>query len=267
MSEIEIITHDLLRGWGPCQEGYKRFCELFPKGAGLETALNGLSEDGHDDWAFWLFEKCRDNNIFSEIVLKGYRNSGSRNSGDWNSGDRNSGNWNSGDQNSGDRNSGNWNSGDLNSGDQNSGKWNSGDQNSGGQNSGDQNSGNRNSGDWNSGDWNSGNRNSGFFNTKTPDIVLVFDKPCSRDVWERSYKPAFIFFNLTYWVDESEMSDEDKLKDPNFYVRGGQLRTRSYKDAWKHSWDNADPKDRLRIKELPNFDADLFFEISGIDLR
>lgn len=63
------------------------------------------------------------------------------------------------------------------------------------------------------------------------------------------------------------MTDEDKKADPNFYVRGGQLRTRDYKEAFKLSWDNADPEDRIKVKDLPNFDAEVFFEISGIDLR
>lgn len=62
------------------------------------------------------------------------------------------------------------------------------------------------------------------------------------------------------------MSEEDKKNDPGFYVRGGQLRKRDYKEAFKLSWDNADKKDRIRIKELPNFDKDIFKDISGIDI-
>jgi len=241
-----MITKELLRKWNACQSGYRRFCELFPGGADLQTAMDGLIADGHDDWSYWLFDHCRQDGLYMDIISKGYRNSG-----DWNSGNRNSGDWNSGNRNSGDWNSGNWNSGNRNSGNWNSGDWNSG---------------NRNSGDWNSGDWNSGNWNSGFFNSETPDTILIFNKPCCPKTWEKAYKPDFLYFHLTYWVDESELTDEEKASDPDFYVRGGQLRTKDYKEAFIDSWNKADPADRIRVKDLPNFDAKVFYEISGVDV-
>ncbi len=246
---MDKITPETLKTWGPCIEGYRRYCELFPDGADLETAIDGLVADGHDDWGYWLFSECRNRNLFPDIVSRGHRNSGHRNSGDWNSGDWNSGHWNSGDRNSGDWNSGDRNSGHWNSGHRNSGDWNSGD---------------RNSGDWNSGDWNSGHQNSGYFCSQTPDTILAFNKPCDREEWEAAYKPNFLLLDLTYWVDESDMTDEEKADDPNFYVRGGQLRTKDYKQAWKDSWNAAHPEDRIRIKDLPNFDAEVFYEITGI---
>ena len=237
-----MITPELLRSWSPCEDGYRRFCELFPKGADLKTAMDGLIADNHDEWAYWLFCASRDRKLFPEIVSLGYMNSGDRNSGD-----RNSGNWNSGD-----RNSGNWNSGDRNSGD-----WNSGDRNSGDWNSGDRNSGN----------WNSGDRNSGYMNSDTPKTVRVFGKECPIADWDNAYKPLFLWFDTTYWVSESEMTEAEKTADPGSHYRGGQLRKRDYKEAFQLSWDNADKKDREKVRELPNFCAETFFKISGIDLR
>jgi len=176
----------------------------------------------------------------------GYRNSGDSNSGDWNSGYSNSGDWNSGNSNSGDwnsgyRNSGNRNSGDSNSGYRNSGNSNSGNSNSGNSNSGDWNSGYRNSGNSNSGDWNSCDREAGFFNSKQSKTIRVFNKNCKLSVWENSYKPSFMYFEV-----------DEKL---------------GYKESFKKSWDEADKEDRERVKDLPNFNARVFFEISGIDLR
>ena len=195
----------------------------------------------------------------------GDRNSGDRNSGHWNSGDRNSGHWNSGHSNSGHSNSGNSNSGDRNSGDRNSGRWNSGDRNSGHWNSGDRNSGHWNSGRWNSGDrnsgdsnsgnsnsgnsnsgnsnsgrWNSTNNETGCFNSFQSKKIRVFNKKCDRDIWDDAYKPDFLFF---------EIEDND------------------YKSSFINSWERADKDDRERVKDLPNFDAETFLEISGIDLR
>ena len=139
--------------------------------------------------------------------------------------------------------------------------------NSGDLNSGNRNSGDLNSGDRNSGDLNSGNRNSGYLNSNDPPVLRVFEKDCPTDVWDNAYKPSFLWFDLTYWVSETEMTDADKAADPNFFVRGGQLRKRDFKEAFKLSWDNADKTDRERVRELPNFDAEIFFKISGIDLR
>ena len=161
----------------------------------------------------------------------GNRNSGDRNSGNWNSGDRNSGNWNSGDWNSGDRNSGNWNSGDCNSGNWNSGDRNSGNCNSGDWNSGDRNSGDCNSGDRNSGNWNSGDWNSGVFNTDEPKM-RAFNKETDITMTEFLNGIEYSFYGLSERIASKKLNDED--------------------------YD--------RIKALPNFDKDIFKEITGIEL-
>ncbi|MFR4636998.1 MAG: hypothetical protein ACLT51_07535 [Faecalibacterium prausnitzii] len=217
-------------------------------------------------------------------------NSGDQNSGNWNSGNRNSGNWNSGNRNSGNWNSGNRNSGDQNSGNWNSGNWNSGNRNSGNRNSGDWNSGNRNSGNRNSGDWNSGNRNSGnrnsgnrnsgdwnatsfsngCFNTVSPKIYM-FNKPTDW-TFERWFNcRARRLLNdiddcqLEY-VYLSAMTDEEKAAHPEAETTGGYLKERTTADnAWKW-WAGLSAADRNVILSLPNFDAAIFREITGIDV-
>ena len=179
----------------------------------------------------------------------------------------NSGNWNSGNRNSGNRNSGDGNSGNRNSGDGNSGNWNSGDGNSGNRNSGNRNSGNRNSGDWNSGDWNSGDWNSGIFNTNIPDKVRIFNKWIDRAEHEKIDFPDFLYFNLTTWITHDTASHNERKKyKEEIETCGGFLKTIGYKEAFKLSWDKADKSDRDKIKLIPGFDKDLFFEISGIEV-
>jgi hypothetical protein len=180
----------------------------------------------------------------------GSGNSGDRNSGDWNSGDRNSGNWNSGDRNSGDRNSGNWNSGYWNSGYRNSGDWNSG---------------NWNSGNWNSGYGNSTNRETGLFNTIEP-TIRIFNKDSGKK-WEEINHPHFNEFYLNKWIEEKDMNDEEKIKEPLFYVREGYLKKYEYEEAWTNFWRDTDEENRQKFLNLPNFNADIFFEITGIDVR
>ena len=209
----------------------------------------------------------------------GYLNSGDRNSGDRNSGDRNSGYRNSGDRNSGyrnsgDRNSGYRNSGDLNSGYLNSGDLNSGYRNSGYLNSGDRNSGYRNSGDLNSGDLNSGDLNSGyrnsgvFCNKKRNDKIFFFNResPFTWDDWYKHevYDIVASLFVLTEWVDWIYMSDEEKGNNPNAYVNNGYLRVYTYKEAWANLWSKLTDDQKELFKTLPNFDADIFRDITGI---
>lgn len=184
------------------------------------------------------------------------------NSGDSNSGHRNSGDWNSGTANSGD-----WNSGSKNSGNGSSGSGNSGSGNSGYRNSGDWNSGNVNSGDWNSGNWNACDYETGAFNTKRSDTIRLFNKECGREEWENAEVPGFLYFDLCVWVSADDMTDEEKTKNPEFNVRGGYLKTLNYKEAFKKAWDDADEEDRQKLFDLPNFDAEVFKEISGIDVH
>jgi hypothetical protein len=159
----------------------------------------------------------------------------------------------------------------INTGENNTGNRNSGDRNSGYSNSGYSNSGHRNSGHWNSGDsnsgdWNACNYETGAFNTEQSDTIRVFNKPCSRDEWIEADKPNFLYFGLCVWVGEDDMTDEEKKADPQFHVRGGYLKTLGYKEAFQKSWDEADEEDRAKLFKLPNFDAEVFKEISGIDV-
>ena len=195
-----------------------------------------------------------------EIVNTGKACTGRCNSGDWNSG-----NWNSGS-----RNSGNWNSGNRNSGNWNSGNWNSGNWNSGNQNSGDGNSGDWNSGDWNSGDWNATSFSNGCFNTVSPKIYM-FNKPTDW-TFERWFNcRARRLLNdiddcqLEY-VYLSAMTDEEKAAHPEAETTGGYLKERTTADnAWKW-WAGLSAADRNVILSLPNFDAAIFREITGIDV-
>ena len=141
---------------------------------------------------------------------------------------------------------------------------NTGRGNSGYSNSGDSNSGNWNSGDSNSGNWNSGDRNCGYLNSISPDTILVFNKECKLSDWEGAIVPNFFYFECTAFVDTYEMTDAEKQQHPEYETIGGYLKTLSYKEAWQESYRKASKEDREKVKKLPNFDADVFFEITGV---
>lgn len=197
-------------------------------------------------------------------IMRGLTNG---NAGIFNSGDWNSGNFNSGDCNSGYINSGNRNSGNFNSGSRNSGDWNSGSRNSGDWNSGRCNSGSHNSGNWNSGDWNSGNYNSGFFCTNSPKLRL-FNKETDFTMEEFIKTEWYAVltsgeFNLTKW---RAYTDEEKAQDERKRFISGELITIPYKEACANWWASLSEKDKAIIKTIPNFDANIFAEITGIDV-
>ena len=231
--------------------GNNRFCEVEPLG-------KVVKED----------DKLGTNKIFivREIVgdelnnLKGLING---NTGLFNSGDRNSGDRNSGDRNSGDRNSGNWNYGDRNSGNWNSGYYNSGNWNSGYYNSGDWNSGN-----WNSGYWNSCNRSTGLFNTKERTII-IFNKD-SGMMFEEAEQTAWydLIFKHSLRLDEwVEYTDAEKKESVIRQCTGGYLKKYTYKEACANWWNKYTDDEKQIIMTMPNFDADIFEEITGIDVH
>ena len=181
-----------------------------------------------------------------------------------NSGNRNSGNRNSGDHNSGDWNSGDWNSGNCNIGNRNSGNWNSGDHNSGNCNSGNCNSGNCNSGNCNSGGWNSGNWNSGFFNTNSP-LVRIFNKETNISRNNINF-PSFLYFDLIVWVSHDTATDEEKeVHKIDIETCGGFIKTIPYKEAFRIAWDKASKEEHEKLLKLPNWNNEIFKEITGID--
>lgn len=172
-------------------------------------------------------------------------NTGDRNTGNYNTGRRNTGDDNTGDNNTGDNNTGNYNTGrrntgGCNTGSYNTGNYNTGHCNAGNYNTGDRNTGNRNAGycnvgHYNTGNYNTCNRSSGFFNTVN-DTINVFNKPCKIDVWQQANMPSFIHFDMVG----------------------------TYKESWRKAYDGASDEDKLLLVKLPNFDADVFYEISGI---
>ena len=156
----------------------------------------------------------------------------------------NSGDWNSGNWNSGNRNSGNWNSGNRNSGNWNSGNWNSG--------------------DWNSGNWNSGNCNSGFFNSNEPN-VRMFNKMTKKKRDEIDI-PSWCYFDLTVWVSHDTATEQEKEEHKKeFEISGGYLKTLEYKEAWRLAWDKVGKEEHKQLLKLPNWNNEVFKEITGID--
>ena len=152
----------------------------------------------------------------------------------------------------------------------NTGKACTGRCNSGDCNSGDCNSGDWNSGDWNSGDWNKTSFSNGCFNTVSPKIYM-FNKPTDWTFEQWFNCRARYLLNqiddcpLEYiWFDS--MTDEEKAAHPEAETTGGYLKERTTADNARKWWAGLSADDRNIIFSLPNFDAAIFKEITGIDV-
>ena len=129
---------------------------------------------------------------------------------------------------------------------------------------GDRNSGNCNSGDWNSGNWNSGNSNSGYFNVDSP-LVRIFGK--ETDVKKEDIDfPSWLYFGLTQWVSHDTATDKEKKEHKNeIEISGGFLKTLTYKEAFRLAWRKVEFSERKKLFSLPNWNNEIFMQISGID--
>lgn len=158
----------------------------------------------------------------------------------------------------------------CNSGDCNSGDWNSGDWNSGNRNSGDYNSGNRNSGNRNSGDWNKCSFSNGCFNTVSPKIYL-FNKPSewTYQDWlnsEARYLLNQIPGDVLEYIYLSDMTDEEKAEHPEAETTGGYLKILDNSECAVIWWRGLSDRQKAVITAIPNFDKEIFKQITGIDV-
>lgn len=137
-------------------------------------------------------------------------------------------------------------------------------------NSGNCNSGNWNSGDRNSGDWNTTFGASGCFNTSEQPITM-FNKTSEwtlRDWWNSEAQSYMceIPRNVVEWICSDSMTDEEKAAHPEHETTGGYLKVLDKGDCAQIWWDGLEEHKKSVIMSLPNFDARIFKECTGIDV-
>lgn len=70
-----------------------------------------------------------------------------------------------------------------------------------------------------------------------------------------------------WWIEVENMSDEEKKNYPNCMITGGYLKTVPYKEAWEMTWKHLSDAEKESVKAIPNFDAAIFEEITGIKVE
>ena len=199
----------------------------------------------------------------------GLFNTGNGNTGSKNTGDRNTGYGNPGDRNTGNRNTGDRNTGDRNTGYGNTGNGNTGDKNTGDRNTGSKNTGDRNTGDRNTGYGNTGDGSNGVFCTEPDMNIRIFNRPSGmslRDFYRSRYYEALCNapFMLTEWIPYTE---EEKKADQEKEMIGGYLKEYTMKEAWANWWGEMSEEAKKIVQDIPNFDAKIFKEITGIEVN
>ena len=202
--------------------------------------------------------RCNTGNCNTGNCNTGNRNTGNRNTGNCNTGNCNTGNCNTGNRNTGDWNTGNRNTGDCNTGNRNTGDWNTGNCNTG----------NCNTGNRNTGDWNKSSFNTGCFNTEEQKIML-FNKPSNMTYSEWLDSDARYLLNqipkdVVEWVYEEDMTDEEKAAHPTYETTGGYLKVLDESECGQLWWGSLSDRRKEIIKAIPNFDAEIFFQCTGV---
>ncbi|HBG5345106.1 TPA: pentapeptide repeat-containing protein [Clostridioides difficile] len=161
------------------------------------------------------------------------------------------------------------NIGNNNTGYGNTGNHNTGYRNTGYCNSGNYNTGNYNIGNCNSGDWNIGDYNTGVFCTDVPKIRM-FNKETdlTYEDWMNSEARNILKKNgyLTKWIRIDDMTEEEKKNNPGYEINNGYLKVFTFEEMCKNMWNSLNEEEKKIIIDTPNFDADIFKEITGIEV-
>ena len=131
------------------------------------------------------------------------------------------------------------------------------------------NTGDMNTGNWNTGMFNACDRSTGLFNTEEKKTVPIFNKD-SGLTWNEIYRKDWYealrrgSFKLTEWIwyTEEEMKDS-----PIRQAIQGYLKQYTFEEACLNWWDSLSSECKELIKTMPNFDAEIFKEITRIEVK
>lgn len=142
--------------------------------------------------------------------------------------------------------------------------------NTGNCNTGNRNTGDCNTGNWNTGNWNTTNFSTGFFNS-IEQPLYIFNNPTdmSRDDFNNLLAVRAMRWNYenNWWIYSENMTDEEKANHPEHETTGGYLKTVDFKTACGLMWNNMSDDEKAAVKDIPNFDATVFEEITGIKVK
>ena len=99
--------------------------------------------------------------------------------------------------------------------------------------------------------------------------IYMFNKPSewTYEDWVNS-RACVLLNQLSEYVCKyvliSDMTDEEKIEHPEAETVGGYLKCVPIFDVSVQWWNELSNEDKKEIISLPNFDADIFKEITGV---
>ena len=135
-------------------------------------------------------------------------------------------------------------------------------------NTGENNTGFANAGNRNAGYANAGNDNAGAFNS-LQQPYMIFNKPSSwkyEDFINSQVGRLLNNISTTLWVPSGNMSEQEKKDHPYHITTTGYIKNIPFKEAFANAWGNWTIESKESFKALPNFDAEVFFEITGVKI-
>lgn len=125
-----------------------------------------------------------------------------------------------------------------------------------------------NTGNRNTGDWNKSSFNTGCFNTVEQKIML-FNKPSDMTYREwidsdARYLLNRIPKNVVEWIYSEDMTDEEKAEHPTHETTGGYLKVLDESECGQLWRGSLSDRRKEIIKAIPNFDAEIFFQCTGV---
>ena len=133
------------------------------------------------------------------------------------------------------------------------------------------NTGKNCTGRWNTGDCNKSSFNTGCFMTEEQKIMF-FNKPSdwTYNDWLRRdarYLLNRIPKNVVEWIYSEDMTDEEKAEHPTHETTGGYLKVLDESDCGQLWWGSLSDRQKNIIKALPNFDPEIFYQCTGINVN
>ena len=120
----------------------------------------------------------------------------------------------------------------------------------------------------NTGDWNKSSFNTGCFNTVEQKIML-FNKQSDMTYRDWCKSDARYLLNqipkdVVEWIYSDNMTDEEKEQHPTYKTTDGYLKKLDETECGQLWWDSLSNHQKNIIKAIPNFDAEIFFQCTGI---
>ena len=100
----------------------------------------------------------------------------------------------------------------------------------------------------------------------------MFNKPSNLTYqdWLNSYARYILTkcpSNVFTWINEVDMTDEEKKQHPEYSTTGGFFRKIEKESRRQEWWNNLSDKGKDAVMSLPNFDKEIFKKITGIDVE